>query len=236
MRLFVGLLLGSIPFAGCISDSAPRTFDPTGYSTSESPPARDASGSLFPSDQAVMSNEAIEAVLSTKVTLPSAARIAVVRMTPPRYWIWSEELARMDEAVLERFVASLAKSSRAGTVAMLPALLLPQRPTLPLLREAAARRQADVVVIYQVFTRTFERQKFLASDQTKAYCNVQAVVLDTRSGIVPFAATATEVYEARRSSDDLSFSETIWKAELSATGKALERIAAEIVKFLDAER
>ena len=234
MRIFHASLLSLLLLVGCTNGSSKMFIDPTGYSSSESRDRYQAIGSLFPSDQAVMSNDAIEAVLSRKVTIPPASRVAVVRMMPPRYWAWSEELTRMDESVMNRFVEALAKSEHAGSVAMLPAMLLPRQMSLSLIREAAARRQADLVVIYQVTTRTFERQKFFAADETKAYCNIQAVLLDTRSGIVPFATHATEVYEARKESSDLNFQETIWKAELAATSKALDRIAADAVKFLDA--
>jgi hypothetical protein len=208
-------------------------YDPTGYAIQQGSIAIDKS--LFPSDQAVISNDAIAQILGAKVTPPAAARVAVIRMMPPRYWAWSEEVTRQDEAVVGRFVSALGQSKHAGHAGMLPAMLLPQRMSVPYIREAAARYQADLVVLYQVTTRTFERQKLFASDQTKAYCNIEAVVIDTRTGIVPFATSATEVYEAKKMRDDLSFAETIWKAELAATDRALARVGADIVKFLDAE-
>jgi hypothetical protein len=189
--------------------------------------------SLFPSDQAVPSNDAIAQILGSQIVLPQGARIAVIRMGQPAYQWWSEDLARLDQDNTARFVGKLATAERVSRAAAIPALLLPKRITVPLVREAAARCQADVVVLYQAAGRTYEKQKFLSPNETKAYCVVEAVVLDTRSGIVPFATAAMETYTATKTRDDVNFSETVWKAETTALGKALDKIAGEIVAFLD---
>lgn len=197
-------------------------------------PSEPLQESLFPSDQAVLSNDAIAQILRSQIVLPQGARIAVIRMGQPAYHWWSEDLARLDQDNTARFVAKLATARRVSRAAAIPGLLLPKRITVPLVREAAARCQADVVVLYQAASRTYEKQKFLSPNVTKAYCVVAAVVLDTRSGIVPFATTATETYTATKTRDDVNFSETVWKAETAALGKALDKIAGEIVGFLDA--
>jgi hypothetical protein len=166
--------------------------------------------------------------------LPQGARVAVIRMGQPAYHWWSEDLARLDQDNTARFVGKLATARRVARASAIPTLLLPKRITVPLVREAAARCQADLVVLYQAASRTYEKQKFLSPNLTKAYCVVEAVVLDTRTGIVPFATAATETYTATKNREDVNFSETIWKAETAALGEALDKIAGEIVAFLDA--
>lgn len=155
-------------------------------------------------------------------------------MGQPAYHWWSEDLARLDQDNTARFVGKLATARRVARASAIPTLLLPKRITVPLVREAAARCQADLVVLYQAASRTYEKQKFLSPNLTKAYCVVEAVVLDTRTGIVPFATAATETYTATKNREDVNFSETIWKAETAALGEALDKIAGEIVAFLDA--
>ena len=112
-------------------------------------------------------------------------------------------------------------------------MLMPAKTSVPYLREAAARYQADLIVVYQVFSRGYQRQQFLRARETRAYCVVEAVLIDTRTGLVPFATSATESYYASKEKDDLSFNETIQRAQMTATGKALDRIGDELVEFLN---
>jgi hypothetical protein len=59
------------------------------------------------------------------------------------------------------------------------------------------------------------------------------VLLDTRSGVVPFTATAGQDFVAEKNDRDLNFQETMRRAELNALGNALEKVAADVVLFLD---
>ncbi|MEL7450637.1 MAG: hypothetical protein AAFN78_15595, partial [Pseudomonadota bacterium] len=65
-----------------------------------------------------------------------------------------------------------------------------------------------------------------------AYCGVEAVLLDTRTGLVPFTSVALESFEAIESEADTNFRETVLKAQLSATEDALASVVGEIVRFL----
>jgi hypothetical protein len=67
-------------------------------------------------------------------------------------------------------------------------------------------------------------------------CSVEAVLLDVRTGLVPFTARRVEEVLASRAPEDMDFSETTAKAITSAEGKALDGIAGEVVIFLGGER
>jgi hypothetical protein len=50
----------------------------------------------------------------------------------------------------------------------------------------------DLLLVYQAACRTSERFRMFQANHAKGLCNVEAVVLDVRTGIVPFTVTATE--------------------------------------------
>jgi hypothetical protein len=193
----------------------------------------DLTGSLFPSDQQVMSNEAIAQVLASRITLPAHARLALMAFEPRAGWYgWSEELNRLDQQAVDTAIAKLKSSNRIAAASPLPSLLVPEKRSVPHLREAAARYQADLLLVYRTNTFSYEKQKLVGRDETRAYCLVEAVLIDVRTGIVPFSASVTREYTARKSAEDLNFSESIQKARLRAFGDALEAVAADLVRFL----
>jgi hypothetical protein len=205
--------------------------------TRDSPEAYSASAtaeSLFKEDQAVLSNEDLQKILAAHVTVPDNAKLAVVRFGRlPYWWGWSEDFVRVNEQIDTDFLGKLRTSPKLREVAYLPSLVTPTLMTLPYLRQAAARCQADLLLVYRTSTRTYTKQRWFATDQTKAYCTVEAVLLDTRTGLLPFSTVANEFYSASRSKKEIDFNETVAKAEQQAIGRAWLRVAEEAVTFLE---
>lgn len=115
----------------------------------------------------------------------------------------------------------------------LVSMLIPEQRTAPYLREAAARYQADLLLVMQPSCRSFERYRVLRSEQSRAWCVVEAVLLDLRTGLVPFVATATQNFDAEQSPDDFGFRETILRAQIDALDEALAEISGAVTVFLD---
>jgi hypothetical protein len=115
----------------------------------------------------------------------------------------------------------------------LPSFLLPEKRTVGLLREAAARYQADLLLIYRTSCRTYDKYRFVRTDQTKAVCSVEAALLDTRTGIVPFTSEASRDVAATKSAEDMTLEETIRKTEMAAISDALADIAVRVTSFLE---
>jgi hypothetical protein len=110
--------------------------------------------------------------------------------------------------------------------------MVPREQAVPFLREAAARFQADLLFIFRPDCQTFQRWRLFAKDDVRATCTVEAVLLDVRTGIVPFSYIATNEFVARKTRDDANFQETIVRAELQAVTAGLEDIARHTVDFL----
>lgn len=232
MRYVMAVLGWLVLASGCIQADRLETYQP--YESPEA--AAGTTISLFATDDAVMSNEEIDRALSAEVIIPEKARIVVLNFgaQPGRYWM-SEETAQLDQAALEGLVDKLRKCKRVGSAFVLPSMLAPQKHTVPHMRQAAARCQADLIFLYRFTSQVYQRQRAFAHDQTRANCLVEGVLLDTRTGIIPFAAPVVRSYKAEKTEEDMDMTETIRKAELQAMREALDEIADDLVEFLESE-
>jgi hypothetical protein len=189
--------------------------------------------SLFKEDTKVISNEDFAKILSADVRVPENAHLAVVRFGQlPYWWGWSENFVRMNQQIDNDFLNRLKQSNHLRKVSYLPSLVTPREMTIPYLRQAAARFQADALLIYRTSTRTYDSQKWFKKDESKAYCTVEAILLDTRSGVVPFSTVVTEFFTTQRSDSDSDISETSAKAEQQAIAKAWLELADQTAEYL----
>src|SRR5438067_7541462 len=166
-----------------------------------------ASESLFGTDEAVLRGANIEPILTSKVVIPQKARLAIMQFGERRVWRWwSEEFAKLDQDLENGIVAKLQNSKRLSDVSLLPSMMVPEKQSIPYLREAAARYQADLLLVYRSQGRIFDKTRFLKPDEVKAKCVVEAILLDSRTGIVPFSSTSAQEYTAKKEKEDYGFS------------------------------
>lgn len=190
-------------------------------------------GSLFKEDQVVLSNADFDKILATKVAISTHAKLAVVRFGQlPYWWGWSEDFVRMNERIDADFLGKLRTSKKLKDVAYLPSLVTPNEMTIPYLRQAAARFQADLLLVYRTSTQTYNRQKVFTKDQGKAYCTVEAILLDTRTGLIPFSTVVTESYSTTRTGDDADVYEMTARAQQQAIAQSWLRMADQVVAFV----
>ena len=188
------------------------------------------SQSLFKSDQAILSNEEIEKILGGKIQLPRQAHLTVLRLGSSQ-----EVLSWAFLSDAQNPLSVLASSQRLTRVSWLPSLLIPEKLTVPLLREAAARFQADLLLVYRSPCQRFQDYRLFGTDKAKTYCIAEGILLDVRTGVIPFStATTREVRVAEKAGGDVSFYETMQKAEAQATAEALTELAQELSQFLAA--
>ena len=216
--------------AGCASlSTTPRPDGPQ-----PGPSKEDDAKPLFKSDAAVLSDADIERILNRRVALPKQYRIAVLSLSSSSGWrFYSSDFVHVTEAAEREFIGALRASSRVYDASYLPPLLVPENRTAAYLREAAARYQADLLLAYRSRCASYDKFKFFGADETRAYCSVEAVLLDVRTGIVPFTALSTNDVATTKGTDDKNLAETIRRNELAAVGRCLGEIARDLVRFLD---
>lgn len=101
--------------------------------------------SLFKGDQELLSNQDIEKILTAHVSLADRHRLAVLGLNSPA--IWYREIADLESQNSEHLLQALASAPQFTQVRLMPSLLVPEKRTVPYLREAAARFQADLLLI-----------------------------------------------------------------------------------------
>lgn len=190
--------------------------------------------SLFDSDATVLGDAEIARILEYEYAPPALNRIAILPIGWDNWAGWSEDLAALTSAVDADLMTSLRSSPRVFDASILPSILVPKERTAPYLREAAARYQADLLLAFRPTCRSFQRYRLFRTETTRAYCSVEAVLLDVRTGLVPFVATATRNFEAEESGDDFNFSETVLRGQLGALAAALKEVSAAVTVFIDA--
>ena len=198
-----------------------------------SPVSAGAGASLFAGDAAVLSDETIARIIDYEYKPPRPSRIALMPFGREIWSHWSEELSLATEQVKRDVIGRLTASPHVYDASYLPSILIPAKRSVPHLREAGARFQADLLLVYRSHCRTFERHRRFATSRSRAFCGVEAVLLDIRTGLVPFTSVASRSFEIEQSDSDLSFRETIVKAQLAAVTQALSDVSTSLVKFLN---
>jgi hypothetical protein len=226
--LVLGLI--AVQTVGCASKKMGSPPPPPGYEGIVGDDRDRLQESLFKGDQAVLSNQDIERILGARLALTDRHRLAVLRLN--YRMAWSEELADMESQNSEHFLQALRSAGQLTQVRFMPPLLVPEKQTVPYLREAAARFQADLLLVYTTRVQTFQHDRFLGADEVKARCIVDSVLLDVRTGIVVDSAQVAESVSAKKTQGELNFSETVAKAEANASGKALLKVADYVVAYL----
>ena len=225
----LSVLLTLFAIAGCATPVSTASRPDAYYESAAIDPA---SESLFSGDEAILSDEAIGKILAFDYSPPALSRVALMPFGREVWSEWSEELSVASDQMRTDAINRLLASPSVYDASYLPSILIPEQKTVPHLREAAARYQADLLIVYRTYCRSFERYRFFAPDRSKAYCGVEAVLLDTRTGLVPFTSVVLKSFEAKENETDINFRETMLKAQLRATTDGLAGVSDAIVGFL----
>ena len=227
------LLLVAVTLAGCGWSTRYGSQNALGLSTQGVGRQAEEPLSLFPSDIAVLSDSAIKRILTYRLTLPHAARVAVIPLgEQPVGWLSSEDFTRLNEALTDSILTALKESPRVSRAALLPTMLVPRTRTIPYLREAAARYQADLLLGYRTNCTLFHKFRILRRSLYRSVCSVEAILLDTRTGIVPFTAVASRAETFARQKRDFDTREAIINAQFQTTSEALSEVAKKVQVFL----
>jgi hypothetical protein len=194
--------------------------------------------SLLKSSQSSLSEEALKKILSSRVVLPKKGHLAIMRFPGPEHtalshfgsnYKSSESYLKTQSNYIESLTRKLKKSDRIIAVTLLPALLAPNDSGIPVLREAAVRLQADLLLAFRISSDIYNN---LDIDIAKAYCTVEAVLMDIRTGLIPYTTVVTRDSEQEHSVDDTDINDVRIRAETKAVLASLSVVADEITEFL----
>ena len=228
------LVLGTAILSGC-AKMPQRTVMTTEAYTAKEPIAT----SLFPSDQAILGDEAVNRILSSKLEHPTKAKVALMKFPDgwaaryfgSSYW-HNEEYLKLQQGHVDTISGALLASDQIVEVIPLPSLMIPQQMSIPVLREAAVRMQADLLLVFRVAADTYSQHRVFAKDKVKAYSTCELVLLDVRTGLVPFTRVLTRDHVEAKQSTDLDIAETMRRAEERSANDVLKIAADQLLTFV----
>jgi hypothetical protein len=199
--------------------------------------------SLFRSDQGVLSEDAVKQILNGKVVLPPKSKVAPVKFEGNDqranaskyygYFYWrSEDYLKLQQHFVDTVSTILLTSNRVAEVTPLPSLLLPKDASVPVLREAAVRLQADLLLIFRLTSDTYYEYVLFGKDKAKAFSTCEFVLFDVRTGIIPFTTVVTKDVLVREESNDANTNELMKRAEATASVEALSASASALLQFI----
>jgi hypothetical protein len=194
--------------------------------------------SLFSDKSATISEEGIQKTLNGNYKLPAQLRVAIVRLDPAvsgnsyqSYWR-NEEYLKMQQSYLDVFTEKLQLSPRVTRISVVPELLISKTPSFTNIREAAVRMQADVVVVYSITSDIYSRSRLFSKTDIKAFATTQLIMMDVKTGLVPFSAVVTKDYLSKRKKEELEDAEARNRARHEAVLLTIFEIGQRIADFL----
>lgn len=193
--------------------------------------------SLFNDRSSTINEEGIQKILDGNYKLPQQLRVAIVKLEPQlkaHYWsYWNdEEYLKTQQAYLDLFSEKFRQSSRVTKLTIIPDLLISKAPSFTSIREAAVRMQADIVVVYSITGDIYSKYKLFTKTDIKAFATTQLIVLDVRTGLVPFSTIVTKDYLSQKRKEEMGYLEARNRIQNEAVLLTISEIGQQVIEFL----
>ena len=196
--------------------------------------------SLFNDKASTISEENIQRILEGTYNLPQQLRVAIVRLEPTSqikryYWnYWSDEqYLKTQQSYLDLFSEKFKQSSRVTKLSIIPDLLISKSPSFTNIREAAVRMQADIVVVYAVTSDIYTKYKAFSKPDIKAFATTQLIILDVKTGLIPFSTIVTKDLLSQKKKEELDNAEATSRIQNEAVLLTISEIGQKISAFLN---
>jgi hypothetical protein len=194
--------------------------------------------SHFSDKNATISEDDIQKVLNGSLKLPEKLRVAIVKLENPNksYSAWNDEdYIKLQQLYMERFTNILQDCKRVAKISLVPGLLAGYSPSMAQLREVAVRMQADVVVVFTTQNDLYARYRLFSKTKYKAFATTQLLLMDVRTGLVPFTQIATRDFLSEKEAADAELSETRNRAQREAVKLTIDEVSNQLVGWLNTE-
>lgn len=193
--------------------------------------------SLFDDKSSTISEESIQKILDGTYNLPNGLRVAFVKLdgsqSQRRYYWANEQYLKSQQQYLDLFTEKFKNSSRVKSISTIPDILLSHNPTFTTIRESAVRTQSDIVVVYSINSDIYSHYKLFSKTNIKAFATTQLIVLDVRTGLIPFTTIITKDFQDKKNDNDLNESEAVNRIKNQAVLLTIEEIGNQITDFLN---
>ena len=230
----IGLfILTAIIFASCSTTKQFNSQSDYSYVNNEPPITK----SLFEDKSSTISEENIQKILDGNYNLPNNLRVTFVKLESSqnqRRYYWSDEqYLKSQQQYLDLFTEKFKSSKRVKNITTIPDILISKNPTFTSIREAAVRTQSDIVVIYSINSDIYSQYKMFSKTRIKAFATTQLIVLDVRTGLVPFTTIVTKDFQDKKNEVDINESEATNRIKNQAVLLTIDEIGKQIIEFLN---
>jgi len=225
----IGILVLALFLSGCTS-VATRHAPPSALDSA--PPV-----SLLEAGETPLTDLEIARILTASTQLPDRMRIALLYLdhrstaTSSGSWMTQSRGQSRKLILVDESLDLLLRDPRVVDVSYLPTFLLPEEKSIGLIREAAARYQADCVLVFRTETRPAAKLKLLGPEEAHANCVAECALIDVRTGIIPFTSTAHRTVTIVEEEGDWSLEETMARAEVEAIEASMSENFANLITF-----
>lgn len=193
--------------------------------------------SLFNDKNATISEENIKKILEGHYELPQNLRVSIVKLESTqsyRSYFWNNETyLKSQQEYLDLFTSQFTQSERVKKVSKIPDLLISSNPTFTSIREAAVRMQSDIVVVYSINSDLYSKYKLFSKSDIKAFATTQLIILDVRTGLIPFSTISTKEYQSKRTDSEVNDNEAANRIKNKAVLLSIKAIGEKINTFLN---
>jgi len=197
--------------------------------------------SLFNDKAATISEENIQRVLDGNYKLPPELRVAIVKLESSsqkrNYWYYwnDEQYLKTQQSYLDLFTDKFKQSPRVINTFSVPDVLISKSPSFTSIREAAVRMQADIVVIYSIASDLYSKYKAFSKPDIKAYATTQLIIMDVRTGLIPFSTISTKEALSQKKKEELENAEAASRVQNEAVLATITDIGEKITGFLNTQ-
>jgi len=162
---------------------------------------------------ATISEENIQRVLDGNYKLQRQLRVALVELESSsqrrNYWYYwnDEQYQKTQQSYLDPFTDKFQQSLRVTNTFSIPDVLISKSPSFTNIREAAVRMRAGIVVIYSISSDLYSKYKAFSKPDIKTYATTQLIIMDVRTGLIPFSAISTKDALSQKKKEELENAE-----------------------------
>ena len=180
--------------------------------------------------QKKLTAEQVKTLLEQKLALPSDLKIAVVKLehewnltTMADFQYQRNQQLIVSDENAKAIDDIKGKDKKIKEIAVVPQMLIPKDPTIENMREIAALMQADLLMVIKTRSQTDSKFRMFHKDQIKTVSTVEAMIIDVKTGVIPFTTIASDTIKLKENKD-FSYEELYIKSSLKAEDKALSQV------------
>ena len=117
-------------------------------------------------------------------------------------------------------------------VSVIPEIVVSKSPSFTQLREAAVRLQSDLVVVYSIASDIYSRYKPFSNPDLKAFATIQLIVLDVRTGMVPFSTIVTKDQLSKKTKSEMDNAQASARVQHEAALLTIDESSRQMLDFL----